>query len=102
MRPSEWPLRYKIEAVVLYVAIMGAVAWLWSKVIYDWSPKWLIDVMFAGMVIAIAGYYVVNWLSRWQELRRNRLTGGIREPGGIVTGPASRAGIERDISSGTD
>lgn len=60
MRPSEWPIRYKIEAVVFYVVTLAAFAWLWAGVV-NWMPGNLVwpflSLFFAALgALALYGY----------------------------------------------
>lgn len=84
MRPSEWPLRYKVLAVVLYAAIMGAVAWGANVFVNSLSRGWLqffVIAMLVGGVLLI----VFGQLAARRDRRRNSSKGVSidRRPGGF-------------------
>lgn len=58
MRPSQWPLRYKIEAVVLYVLAMAGV-YVVAKWFVNWLPGewvWPFNIAFFAALGALALY----------------------------------------------
>jgi hypothetical protein len=64
MHSSDWPLRFKIYAVVLFVAIMlvARVAITWFV---DAAPKWITDYM---LVAGLA--FCLGWLGGERSIRR--------------------------------
>ena len=79
-----------------YFALNGAWAWLAHKLIYDWLPVWLTDILFViGM--SAAAYVLIRERLR---LRRVKLRGpglprSTKQPGRVVADHLA-LGAERD------
>lgn len=88
MRPSDWPLRYKIYAVVLFVALMLPVYWLAHQVAYVWLPPDLAEALGAGLTGLAVGYLLGLRSARREIAQRtdSGLTSGHdSEIGGILS-----------------
>lgn len=68
MRPSDWPFRYKLLAVILFVGIMGLWALIWSQVL-DWIPVWISDYLLVAGLSFCGG-----WLACEKSLARHART----------------------------
>lgn len=65
MRPSDWPFRYKLLAVILFVGIMGLWALVWAQIL-TWIPTWLSDYLLVAGLAFCAG-----WLACERSLARH-------------------------------
>lgn len=68
------PLWHKVVLFAVFIAAVGAWAWLANRFVKDWAPEWLSDVVFFTLMIFAAVVLVPGWLAWWrQKFRRSGL-----------------------------
>lgn len=70
--PSAWPTRYKVLAIVLFVAVMATWYVVWSGFIHS-LPVWIVGYIFVGgMAFALGWLAGERSAAREFEKRRDR------------------------------